>query len=66
MIKYAENGLVNDRYYYNMNLSLFKKLFWLINISLFAVNQGNMFSVLIKYEGVTSLFDNTYRLIDSI
>ena len=33
LIKYADRGLVNDRYYYNMNMTLFKNLFWLSNIS---------------------------------
>lgn len=44
MVKYADRGLANDRYYYNMNRSLFNALFWITNICLFAVNQGMMWS----------------------
>ena len=40
LVKYSHRGLVNDRYYYNMNMKLFKYLFWISNISAVAVNQG--------------------------
>ena len=62
LIKYVDRGLVNDRYYYNMDMTLFKILFWIINISFFLINQGNIFAFSIKHEGAT-LFDNTYRLV---
>ena len=59
MVKYADRGLANDRYYWNMNLTLFKYLFWVSNISCQAVPQGNMWSFYIKHG--YSLFSNTYR-----
>ena len=61
LIKYVDRGLVNDRYYYNMNMTLFKTLFWIINISVFFINQGNILAFSIKHGG-TSLYSNTYRL----
>ena len=62
LIKYVDRGLVNDRYYYNMNMTLFKTLFWIINVSFFFINQGNFLAYSIKYDGA-SLFSNTYRLV---
>ena len=62
LIKYVDRGLGNDRYYYNMNMTLFKTLFWIINISFFFINQGNFLAYSIKYDGA-SLFSNTYRLV---
>ena len=59
LVKYSHRGLVNDRYYYNMNMKLFKYLFWISNISAVAVNQGNMWSFSIKHG--YSLVTNTYR-----
>ena len=58
-MKYADRGLVNDRYYYNMNMSLFNILFWLSNIVLFAINQGIVWAHFVKDE--KSLFENGYR-----
>ena len=58
-LKYADRGLVNDRFYYNMNMSLFNVLFWISNITLFMFNQGNMW-VHIFIHG-KSPFENTYR-----
>ena len=59
MIKYADRGLVNDRYYWNMNLSLIKNLFWVMNITILSVNQGNSLSFYMKHG--RSLFSNTFR-----
>ena len=53
---------MNDRYYYNMNMTLFNTLFWIINVSFFFINQGNFLAYSIKYDGA-SLFSNTYRLV---
>ena len=58
-LKYAERGLVNDRYYYNMNMFLFNVLFWFSNISLFAINQGILWVHFFKYG--ESNFQNAYR-----
>ena len=46
-VKYANRGLVNDRYYYNANMTLVNVLFWISNICLFLVNQGNTWAHLI-------------------
>ena len=62
MIKYVDRGLVNDRYYYNMNMTLFNTLFWIIKISLFLINQGGVLAFSIKYEGA-SIYENTYRWV---
>ena len=62
MIKYVDRGLVNDRYYYNMNMTLFKTLFWVINITFFLINQGNTLAFSIKYDGA-SLVANTHRWV---
>ena len=62
LIKYVDRGLVNDRYYYNMNMTLFKILFWTMNISFFLINQGNFVAFSIKYDG-DLLTDQTYRLV---
>ena len=59
MIKYADRGLVNDRYYWNMNLSLLKTLFWVLNIAILSTNQGNSLVYYIKHG--RSLFSNTFR-----
>ena len=65
LLKYADRGLANDRYYYNMNMSLFNILFWLSNIVLFAINQGIVWAHFFKNE--KSIFENGYRFsqIDS-
>ena len=58
-LKYADRGLVNDRYYYNMNMSLFNGLFWFSNIFLFAINQAILWVHFFKYG--ESPFKNAYR-----
>ena len=58
-LKYADRGLVNDRFYYNMNMSLFKVLFWVSNIFLLTINQGMIWVRIIKHG--QSNFQNTYR-----
>ena len=60
-LKYADRGLVNDRFYYNMNMSLFNILFWVSNIFLFATNQGMIWVHIIKHGENWSFFQNTYR-----
>ena len=59
LLKYADRGLVNDRYYYNMNMSLFNVLFWLSNIVLFTINQGIVWVHVFKHG--TSLFQNAHK-----
>ena len=59
LLKYADRGLANDRYYYNMNMSLFNGLFWLGNIVLFAINQGGAWAYFIKHG--RSLYQNAYK-----
>ena len=59
LLKYADRGLVNDRYYYNMNMSLFNVLFWSSNIVIFAINQGIVWAHFFK-DG-TSLFENAHK-----
>ena len=59
LLKYADRGLVNDRYYYNMNMTLFNILFWLSNIVLFAINQGMIWAHFVKHG--RSLFQNAYK-----
>ena len=49
LVKYSDRGLVNDRYYYNMNLTLFKLLFWTLNLACLLVNQANVWSFSIKH-----------------
>ena len=61
LVKYSDRGLVNDRYYYNMDISLFKILFWIINVCCLAANQGMLWSFLIKHG--QSFFLNSYRYI---
>ena len=61
MIKYADRGLANDRYYWNMNQSLLKTLFWVLNIAILSVNQCNVLVFYLKHG--RSLFSNTYRFI---
>ena len=58
-LKYADRGLVNDRYYYNMNMSLFTGLFWFSNIFLIAISQGMMWVHILKYG--ESPFQNLYK-----
>ena len=60
MIKYADRGLANDRYYWNMNQTLLKTLFWVLNIAILSVNQGNVLVFYLKHG--RSAFTNTYRL----
>ena len=57
-LKYADRGLVNDRYYYNMNMSLFNGLFWFSNIFLLTINQGMIW---VHYFNGESPYQNTYR-----
>ena len=59
MIKYTNRGLVNDRYYWNMNLSLLKTLFWVSNISMLVANQANVLMFYLAHG--RSMFSNTYR-----
>ena len=59
LLKYADRGLANDRYYYNMNMSLFNGLFWLGNIVLFTINQGGAWAYFIKHG--RSLYQNAYK-----
>ena len=59
MVKYADRGLANDRYYYNMNWTLFKVLFWIANICTFALNQGMMWSFSLKHG--KDLAENSHR-----
>ena len=59
MIKYANRGLANDRYYWNMNWRLLKILFWVINISFLVINQGNGLAFYLK--NGRSMFAYTYR-----
>ena len=59
MIKYTNRGLVNDRYYWNMNWSLLKSLFWVSNTAFLMVNQGRGLAYLIKHGH--SIYGNTYR-----
>ena len=61
LVKYADRGLANDRYYYNMNWTLFNVLFWIINICLFAVNQGMMWSFSLKHGN--DYVENSYRQV---
>ena len=63
LVKYADHGLVNDRYYHNMNQTLFKALYWISNIFLFVLNQGVTLSNHFK-DG--NPFKNTYRFASSI
>ena len=59
MIKYTNRGLVNDRYYWNMNLSLLKTLFWVGNIALLVANQANFVTFYLVHG--RSLSANTHR-----
>ena len=61
MIKYADRGLVNDRYYWNMNQSLFKTLFWVMNIAILSVNQGNVLFFYMKHG--RSIYANIFRSV---
>ena len=65
MVKYADRGLANDRYYYNMNRTLFKLLFWTTNISLFAINQGMTWGFTLKHEG-NYFPKNSYRQVKNV
>ena len=58
-LKYADRGLVNDRYYYNMDMTLFNGLFWLSNVIIFTLNQGIIWIHWIKYG--RSAFQTSYR-----
>lgn len=59
MIKYSNRGLVNDRYYWNMNWSLLRTLFWIGNIALFVFNQAFSLASILKYGH--NVFSHTYR-----
>ena len=62
-VKYTDRGLANDRYYYNMNMTLFKRLFWTTNLSLFLLNQGVVWSYAIKHG--RSFAENSHRFLYS-
>ena len=63
LVKYADHGLVNDRYYHNMNQTLFKALYWISNIFLFVINQGVVLSAHLKRGNP---FRNSYRFDSSL
>ena len=59
MIKYSNRGLVNDRYYWNMDWTLLKRLFWVANSVMLVVNQVNPLIVYLVHGH--SIYANTYR-----
>ena len=59
MIKYTNRGLVNDRYYWNMNWSLLRTLFWTGNIVMLVSDQANYLATYLEHGH--SIFAYTYR-----
>ena len=59
MIKYTNRGLVNDRYYWNMNWSLLRTLFWVGNIVMLVSDQANYQATYLDHGH--SIFAYTYR-----
>ena len=49
MVKYADRGLANDRYYYNTNMKLFTMLYWTLCGTIFLLNQALVISYYVKH-----------------
>ena len=49
MVKYADRGLANDRYYYNMNMRLFTLLFWTASGIMILMNQAMVITYYVKH-----------------